>query len=358
MYPVSARFFEAVRHGGKVVARVEAWIDGELAERAIPIIGGSVAVTGAKTGVHRTLSLTTERGHEELMAHPLLELRPYRGFAYTHGAAELVPLGRFTPDTSTAKLDGDGNLTVSAPDPWAKVVEAKLEKPVTTAGGAAAEAVRLTREAFTSQPDAVNTVTVDVDATDALWEGDRDKAIQKLVENASAELFFTVDGKVLCRNQPTLDQTSVWLADASPTGVLTAASREYSRQRIFNVIIVVPADVDGYPPFEPVTVQDDNPNSPTWVGKFRKPLIYSSALIADARHAAQVGVSLLEKYTARARRLTLSAVPNPALETGDVITVRLPDGSISPRLVDGFTIPLLVGEAMPLTTRADTLDED
>lgn len=69
-------------------------------------------------------------------------------------------------------------------------------------------------------------------------------------------------------------------------------------------------------------------------------------------------MSLLEKYTARARRLTLSAVPNPALETGDVITVRLPDGSISPRLVDGFTIPLLVGEAMPLTTRADTLDED
>jgi hypothetical protein len=52
------------------------------------------------------------------------------------------------------------------------------------------------------------------------------------------------------------------------------------------------------------------------------------------------------------RQLTLSCVPNPALDSGDVIRVRFPDGATETHLVDGFTVPLEPGSAMSIQTRS------
>jgi hypothetical protein len=46
-------------------------------------------------------------------------------------------------------------------------------------------------------------------------------------------------------------------------------------------------------------------------------------------------------------------VPNPALEAGDVIRVRFPDGSTETHLVDAFDVPLDADNAMNITTRSE-----
>jgi hypothetical protein len=135
--------------------------------------------------------------------------------------------------------------------------------------------------------------------------------------------------------------------------VLIGGTASTSRDGVFNEIIARGERTDGSSPVQYIVINDD-PWSPTvWGGPFGKvPRVYSSPQITTADQAKRAGKALLARSAGAARSLSLSAVPNPALDAGDVIAVQFPNGVVEHHMVDRLTIPLGASDAMPVTTRS------
>lgn len=353
MYPVSARFLRAIRSGGVADIYCTAW-QGTTFLQAIPVIGGKVTVDGSKVSVRRTLDLTTTADMWSVLNDYAIELRVYRGVVYSDGTSERVPLGVFGVDTRKLAYGPSGSLSLTCADRFATVQRAQFETPETTSGSAVSEISRLALGAFSSPPSSTVDATSVVDCTDSLFDRDRAKAISDLCKTAACEAYFDVDGDLVVRDLPSLTSSTVWTVNVGEGGVLVAASKERSRLKAYSVIIVTAADVDGFPPFDPVVVEDTDPLSPTYVGgNFgRVPYFYSAPEIADEDQAQSAGEGFLEAQRGRGATLSLEAVVNPALEAGDSIAVTFSDGTAETHLVDGFTVPLDVNGTQSITTRS------
>jgi hypothetical protein len=100
--------------------------------------------------------------------------------------------------------------------------------------------------------------------------------------------------------------------------------------------------------------RDDNPASPTdWNGPFGPvPGFYSSPLLLTEGMAQKAARTILNRSLGLHYNVDLSAVPNPALETGDPILVTFDDdtGAVI-HLIDTLKIGLDVADAMQGTMR-------
>ena len=89
-----------------------------------------------------------------------------------------------------------------------------------------------------------------------------------------------------------------------------------NRQNAFSVVIVTAADVDGFPPFDPVTVEDDDPTSPTYVsGNFRARPLLLRPEIADEDQPASQAKACSTSNVGRGAQLSLgrsSTLPSKA----------------------------------------------
>ena len=128
-------------------------------------------------------------------------------------------------------------------------------------------------------------------------------------------------------------------------------SRSLSRQGVYNGVVArgdQPTD-----DVQPIAlVVDNNPVSPTyWNGRFGKvPRFYYSSFITTAAQATSAAESLLQQAIGLPYSIDLNAVPNPALEPYDSITITAPDRT-DVHVLDSVTIPLSFGNAMTGSTR-------
>lgn len=363
MYPVSARFLDALRTSHTALIRIEAWRDG--VGQVIPDLafsGGEVTIDGTSTGVRSTLNLTAARDQGgalwELLAPIGTEIKPYRGVRFIDGTTEFVPLGCFGIDSQRESYGVDGVLSLTAPDRFARIQRARFLQPATTNGGAVAEAIRL---AVAAVPvTALNTTTSTATTKTQVWDRDRDGAIAELLKSAAAELFFDRGGLIVARNLPRLTSAPVWNVGAGESGVLVAADRARDRARTFNVVVCLPENTDGVAPFAPQIAYDNDVNSPTYVGGAfgYVPYFYSSPLLTTAAQALAAAQGILAKVTGLAAQVTLESAVNPALDAGDVISVVLPGGKVERHLVDTVTIPLDVDSPQKITTRSTRPEGD
>jgi hypothetical protein len=144
-----------------------------------------------------------------------------------------------------------------------------------------------------------------------------------------------------------------WYVDAGETGVLVEGSQDTSRESTYNGVVAVGERTDNFAPYS-ATVTDDNPSSPTyWLGPYGQvPYFYTSASITTLTQAQSAATGLLARTKGLTRQVSLSSVPNPALDAGDVIQVVFPDASYERHVVDSLSIPLDPSEAMPIGTRS------
>lgn len=359
MWPVSPRFVAALRRPHAVVSACTLSRP-SVADASLTVVGGSVTVD-AGSRVRRRLTLdvvssTVDRmpGLFAALAGPGAELRPYRGLRYADGTTELVPLGVFGVDVDSISYDPGGTVSVQGVDRFARVTEARFEAPVTTNGLAVTEALRLATAAgsgWSSRNDSTSTATT----RQAVWDRDRDMAVEELAQAAGAEVFFDAAGVAVARDVPSISGTPVWSVDASETGVLLGATRTRQRAGTYNVVVVVPVAVDGVTPFAPVTVADTDSTSPTYVSTYgRVPRFYASPLVTTSTQATTAGLALLRRASAVNASMTLQSVVNPALDAGDVVTVLLPDMTTERHLIESVTIPLDLETAQRLQTRSSS----
>lgn len=332
---------QALRSGMGLVYTVDAFYNDVPVDGATDLrpVGGSITDT-IKPGVRRTLSL--ELADPDLfdkLAPIGTELRVSANVTYADRSTEQIPMGVFDVDSQRLSV-GDGSLSLTAPDKFARIKRARFIAPQASTRGISVrdQIIRLIR-------GALGLVEVNDQASSSaimrplVWEKDRDQAIIDLAASIGAWVFFDRNGIATIDDVPTVSQTADWVVDASAQGVLISLDRERSRQNAYNVVVVESSAASGAL-FPTQVVWDRDPQSPTYAGNNPRtdpgsagpfgvvPYFHDSPIARTTAQAIKIGQTILARTVGLASQVSLSQTPNPALDAFDVIDV-LPPGWVT-----------------------------
>lgn len=332
----------------------------------IPVYGGEVDVDPTKQ-VRRTLSGVKVDGTDEMwdLLSPVgTELRVFRGFRFLNGEYEFVPVGVFVTPGLRETYGGDWSGQIgTAPDRMFKVQQARFTSPRAILPNIPiVSAIQVLLEEVLGPVSILSTNRTPT-GSGLVFERDRGKAISDLAASIGVDVFCAPDGTPTIRDTPQLADPS-WTVDAGEQGVLYEAGRERSYERTYSGVVVVPDAVDGTLPFDPVTLWDEDPDSPTYhLGPFGEvPYFMASPLITTRDQAYVAAQARLPRVTAARAQLSLTSECNPALSDGDTIKVVLPPrqrgsvGIVENHLVGAFTIPLTPDGTQSIETASATAD--
>lgn len=356
MYPVSDRFLPRLAESHTVATRVQLFLtDGRVLD--VPHTGGSVSVDRAQA-IRRTCTVTCPdpilipRTPTDQLATYGARLRIARGVEYGDGSSELVPLGVFRLDS----VEGDvsqGPVTLSGKDLSAIVADDKFTERYTATGTVVGAVTALIQRSIPGA-DVISLITdtpigsraFDVEADP--WAG-----AQEIAAAAGAEVFCNADGVFVVGTLPDLlTVTPVWAVEAAEGGVYVSGNRAMSSDGVYNGVLARGENTaENVSPVSYLAV-DNDPNSPTyWSGPYgRRPMFYSSSTLTSVNACTQAANLKLAQAKAPNASGDISSLPNPALESGDVIRVMHEDGSRELHQVASFSVPLDEGGGFPIAT--------
>jgi hypothetical protein len=282
-------------------------------------------------------------------------------------APEYVALGYFRIETVEQDDAPDSAIRITGRDRMAAIIEARMLEPRTFDAGTRFDEIfeNLVLEVY---PAAVMVIDDDVAGSTlreaATVEEDRYGFLRDLATSRGRIMYFNREGELVVTTAP--DSTApVWTVNEGPDGVLVSLRRQLSRSGVYNAVVArgTEADEAGGDPPGYAAVWDDNPNSATYFfGLFGKvPRFYASPFIYTDAQATSAAESILSQTTGLPYSLDLTAIPNPALEPLDPITVAFertaPEGCEGETLeeihvIDSMTIPLSAEQAMTMNTRS------
>lgn len=372
MYPVSARFLQAIRTGGKrkTVADIYTYsrTGSTLLAADIPIASGAVTVDRNASN-RRTLSASVF-GDPKITQSIDKSLQPYgaevvirTGVVYPTRGQELVPLGRFSIETVDWEDSPKGSVVAIQGFDYSKRVQrAAYGSPWDYSGRPANYTIVdiLTRSGL-------GWVAQSYDPTlrnprlpgGTIFDGDRWEAIQKTCESIGAEAYFDANTTFVVKPIPIVDEhttTGVWTVDSGANGVLVKASRSITRKDTFNHVICYGAPATNGTTQAVGVASDISSRSPTYVyGPFGfVTLKMENPMLTTAYSCRQAAQARLNSVTGMGYSVTLQTLGNPALEAGDIIQVNFPSGDTQFHLVDSFSIPLSGGE-FTIATKTNVL---
>lgn len=317
------------------------------------VISGSTASTAnewAEVQVFAALDPLTPYGNE---------IRVMRGIGYGGVSEQWWPQGVFGITRPSVSDTGDNLLiTLTGEDRARTVQRARLRSEyVVAAGTNYATAIRnliqdgvpfLRNSDFTFMVTSRTTPELVFDIGDDRWQ-----RAQEMAANLGAELFFDPVGK--CVLQPIRASETLPTTWEFVEGVnLTGAVKELTADATYNVVVVSGESQDpedGTPKVPPVrgSAEDDDVNSPTWVGGDfgRVVRFFASPFITTQAQANEVAAAILTRSLSLTERVVFDALPNPAAEAYDVVYVKATRTRINSRyLLEAFVIPLNVEDAM------------
>lgn len=361
MQTVSGSFLQALRQSRTPIVKADLYNGATLLASGLPVSDGSLNVD-AGSPVRRTATVSI--ASESLIPWAATDsLAPYGneialslGVQYPDLSQELVPVGRLRIDEA-APASGSAQITLQCSDRAKKLQESQFLTPAqsVTSHTIVAEITRLIVGALPGQV-VQNQTTATTLASLMSWTQDRWGAINDMATSIGAEVIFDPTGVCIIRPVPTLVLNPVWTIDAGMNGVLVAAQRTLNRQNVFNAVVATSDPIDGTPPLQAI-VLDTDPNSATrWTGPFGQvPRFYTSNLITTAAQATAAAKGVLARSVGSAFSVNFSAVPNPALDGGDVIQIVYPTGQVELHMIQTLSLSLSTG-AMTGTTRSNKPD--
>jgi len=362
MWPVSARWDPALRHtyrpayratvippqGSQFEARLLSWQ--VTADRTSNTRRTLQAVLAPETV--RGLTGVTVKG-----AYLQLDV----GIDYGDGSQELIPQGLFRIDSEDTQRP-DGGISIQGYGREKVVADDRFLTPRTERNSSALDLIEAFLLETVPSTVVVRRTTRDAAVPYTTWERERWEAIDgtdaSLARAVGVEVWADGRGRFIISDVPTLGDRPVWTVDAGPGGVLVSAASSTSTDGVYNVIVAAGDASDGTVPIGPVIVQDTDPTSPTRVsGPFgRRVRHYSSPLLRTPDQATTAAYSLLANSLGLSAGLSFTAVPNPALEPGDVVLVRPDDGPPELHIID--KIQLSSSGAMSCDTRSTKASDE
>jgi hypothetical protein len=158
-----------------------------------------------------------------------------------------------------------------------------------------------------------------------------------------AEVYADADGVFVIAVLPDpLSVPPVWTISAGEGGAYIGATRGMSADGVFNGVLASGENTEANLPPVSALVVDADPTSPTyWSGPFgHRPTFYSSATLTTTLACTNAATLMLRAAVAPNASANISALPNPALEPGDVIRVVYPDGTRELHQAQAFPVPL------------------
>lgn len=398
MISVSSAFLAAIRRSHRVEILVDITLNGFPVAQNLRVADGEVRMD-AKQAIRRTCSLR--------LADPDLwpadandPLAPYgqeaivKYVVHTASTAETVQLGVFVV-RSVNWDEPTGTLVIQGSDRTSRLTEA-FGLPTAWVYYDKTSAV-LTESLSTGTVDlrafinllithrAGPGVSVSYSTRLPVWGRTRspkglvaedrwETGIKLAAQLLGGECWATNTGDFAVAPPPDVATTPVWSVDCGATGVLVGARRGLTREGVYNLITVRSQRTDSS---AWATVYDNNPDSPTYPGLYTgiagraadvttgaytgEQTAYGevhkvidsavSTSTEDCEHEARIW---LRAQLGLLRSVDLTAVPNPALEAGDVIAVIYHDGTTEKHIIDSLVIPLGPGRQYTATTRTST----
>lgn len=362
MRPASDLFHDALTRSHTLAVRADLLFGGVTVQEGLLLSGGSVTldrtaeIRGRCSITVSDPSLIPDSAFDPVTPFGA-ELQLWRGINFGSDT-ELVSLGIFGIQEIKTD-DKGGTVTVDGFDRAQAVKDAELESTyVIPAGTNYAAAIQSLIDAGVpnltyrfASVDEETPLLVFADDTD----GGRWAAALSMATSIGCDLYFDGDGR--CVLEPVPDPRTDPVASLSdgPGGVVVSAAKNWSRAQSYNAVIAYssnPANT-GAPPR--AVVRDLDPTSPTYYyGPFgQKPRRFASPLITTTTQAQSAASGMLRQVLGVAQSLDLTAVPNPTLEPGDIITVRRQSLALDEvDVLDSLTIPLDVSGTMSAGVRA------
>lgn len=356
MYPVSDRFLARLAESHRVATQVQLFLTtGEVVD--LEHTGGSVTVDRGQA-IRRTCTVTVAdpslipRTPTDQLATYGARLRISRGVEYGDGSSELVPLGVFRLDS----VDGDvneGPVSLQGKDLSTIVADDKLTAPYSASGTVVGAVTALIQRSI---PDAdIISLIDDVPIGRRTFDVEADPwaAVQEIAAAAGAEVYPNADGVfVISRLPDLLTAEPVWAVEATEGGVYIKANRAMSSDKVFNGVLARGENTsENAPPVSYLAVDNDASSPTRWGGPFgRRPTFYSSSTLTTLAACQQAATLKLQQAKTPNASGDISALPNPALEAGDVIRVTHEDGSRELHQVAAFTVPLSQDGDLPIST--------
>lgn len=364
MWTLSSAASQALGQHHTTRVRITAYGANFGAVSELPIKGGVVTVdAGSQT--RRTASIDfadTKFWPRDPFAvlSPLgSELFVEYGIVLSATNTEWIPLIR-GPITDVRRSqpirDSQAALTVTVSDRSLKIAEAKFDAPTQTVVGATtvAEIRRLITDILTTVTVTDLTGSAQVAAQLDIERERWADGCLKLAESLGAEVFATPAGGFVIRPVPTLANTPVWIAVTSDHGTVVSLDEVATREFAYSKVVASGQRTDGTPPVW-AAVSDTDPLSPTYInGPFgTKTKFYSSPLLTTTGMCTTAATAILERSRGMAGSITMTMVPNPALEAGDVLVIRdARTGTDTAHIIDSVTIPLSAKDIQRITTRS------
>lgn len=182
--------------------------------------------------------------------------------------------------------------------------------------------------------------------------GDPWQDIGELAQAIGFEAFFDATGTFVCRPVPDPRiGDPVWQFNENAVKLVSEATRELSSQQTFNDIVVVGQSTSSQNPFS-AEAYDNDPASPTYVlgpyGRVSQRLTFS--LITSQDQAQDVANAALYNSLGAADTVTLTVVPMPALEPGDIVKVVCSNVNANGTyMINSMTTPLSPADPQVLT---------
>jgi hypothetical protein len=357
MYPVSPRFLPRLAEDHRPLTEVKLFLTtGQVVD--LEHTGGSVTVDRAQA-IRRTCTVTVAdpslipRTPSDQLATYGAQLRISRGVEYGNpNDTELVPLGVFRLDS----VDGDvseGPVTLQGKGLEAVVADDRFTAPYKVSGTVVGAVTALIQRSLPTAD--VISLIVDQPIGSRVFDVEADPwaGAQEVAAAAGAEVYANADGVFVISTLPDLlTATPVWAVEATEGGVYVSGNRAMSSDGVYNGVLARGENTsENAPPVSYLAI-DSDPTSPTyWSGPYgHRPMFYSSSTLTTTNACAQAANLKLAAARAPNASGDISALPNPALEPGDVIRVTHEDGSRELHQVASFSVPLDIGGDFPIST--------
>lgn len=364
MRPVSDVWDASVRAGYTPTVRAEVW-RGDVLVRPVEVVSGEVSSQeSSKVRTSATLTLALDprpvTGASGMGAfvptgdvHALLDLddtdiRLWVGMQRGDGTTEEVPVlwGRVTSYGRGGMYEP---VRVAVSDYAHVMQQARLVAPwVTPAGMPVVSEIRsLVQDVHPGirVVDATGMVPAPVTRA-ATWERDRWDAVESLASSIGCEVFFTGERVLVVRPVPQVSASAVpvWTLDAgTETSVLTDV--EVGADRPGWNAVVASSSASQEQPVSAVAY------SPSWRAGVKRPRFYASPMLTTVAQCEEAATAILARSMRYARDVTPEAVPNYALEVGDLVAVTVPGDLDERRIVTGVRYPLGAVGPMGVDTR-------
>lgn len=342
MWNVSDEFLEGLAYSGRMLTKVNLYRGVNLVAENVAISDGSVAVDG-NSDVRRALTMTVpDQSLLDLLDPYACDVRVWRGMLFGNNITEWVPQGLFRVWSVDYERPGLG-IGVNALDRGAMVADDEFVNPRVSPGSAiVAEEIEgiLDDAGYPGLADGV--ALTDTVGHRMVWDGTRWEAVNALADSLDASVFFDQIGSpILAPDQP---GDPVWTVAAGEGGVLVGSNVSVTRDEVFNCVVAEGEHPNGNPIR---SVQKDlDADSPTyWNGSFGHAVRKESNQVWNTQDKCdRAATRLLRQSIGKVRTVDLSSVPNPALDAGDVVTVRYVNGAEEDLVIDAFTVPLVGGD--------------